>query len=65
VLVEQFDSGEYLVALAQQAELTEFSALLIRDHLLDTPFPGQYAPWVTLAYLAGHASRVRTRSGQP
>jgi probable F420-dependent oxidoreductase len=59
LLVEQFASAEYLVALAQQAEQAGFSTLLIRDHLLDTPFPGQYAPWITLAYLAAATRTLR------
>ena len=59
LLVEQFPSVDYLVAVAQQAERAGFSTLLIRDHLLDRPFPGQYAPWVTLAHLAGVTRTLR------
>jgi hypothetical protein len=32
-------ASTYLVAPAQHAEQAGFSTLLIRDHLVDTPFP--------------------------
>ena len=59
LLLEQFTSPGQVLAAARRAEADGFSTFLIRDHLMGTPFPPQYAPWTTLAAVSQVTSTLR------
>jgi probable F420-dependent oxidoreductase len=58
-MVERFDSAEYVLDLARQAEASGFSTFLVRDHLMAEPFGPAYAPLTTLAAVAQATTTLR------
>ena len=59
LVVEQFTSPGQVLETARRAEADGFSTFLIRDHLIDHPFPPQYAPWTTLAAVSQVTTTLR------
>jgi probable F420-dependent oxidoreductase len=52
-------TGEALLETAQRLEGHGFSMLLLRDHLVEGPFPHQFAPLTALAFVAAHTTSLR------
>jgi len=59
VIVETFESAAQLADLAREAEALGYESLLIRDHLADDYFGPQFAPLVTLSWLAAQTTKLR------
>lgn len=59
LLVERFSEPGYVLETARRAQASGFDTFLIRDHLIDSPFGPQYAPWTTLAAVAQVTSTLR------
>jgi probable F420-dependent oxidoreductase len=59
LLIERFSEPGYVLETARRAEASGFDTFVIRDHLIDSPFGPQYAPWTTLAAVAQVTSTLR------
>lgn len=59
VVAERAQSREQLLDTARRAEDAGCSTLLIRDHLVQGPFPHQLAPLTSLATIAAVTTRLR------
>jgi probable F420-dependent oxidoreductase len=59
VLAETSNTPDQLLATARLAEDAGCSTLLIRDHLVEGPFPHQLAPLTALAFVAAATTRLR------
>ena len=59
LLAESAQTAEQLLDTARRAEDAGFSILLIRDHLVQDPFPHQLGPLTALAAVAGATRNIR------
>ncbi len=59
VLAEHAQTANELLHTSRRAEAAGYSTLLIRDHMVDGPFPHQLAPLTALAAVAGVTTRLR------
>ena len=59
VVAESAQTAEQLLCTARRAEDAGFSILLIRDHLVEGPFPHQLGPLTALAAVAGATRSLR------
>src|SRR5215472_131684 len=59
VIAEHAQTPDQLLATARRAEAAGCSTLLIRDHLVEGPFPHQLAPLTALAAVATATTRLR------
>ncbi len=59
VMAETSQTPEQLLRTARLAEEAGCSTLLIRDHLVEGPFPHQLAPLPALAFVAAATTRLR------
>jgi len=59
VIAEHAQTPDQLLATARRAEAAGCSTLLIRDHLVEGPFPHQLAPLTALAAVAAATTRLR------
>ena len=59
VLAESAQTAEQLLDTARRAEAAGFSILLIRDHLVQDPFPHQLGPLTALAAVASATRTLR------
>ena len=59
VLAEHAQTADQLLGTARRAEAAGCSTLLVRDHLVEGPFPHQLAPLTALAAVAAATTRLR------
>jgi probable F420-dependent oxidoreductase len=59
VMAEHAQTADRLLETARRAEAAGFSTLLLRDHLVEGPFPHQLAPLTALAAVAAATTRLR------
>lgn len=59
ILAEHSQTPDRLLETARRAEAAGCSTLLLRDHLVDGPFPHQLAPLTALAAVAAATMRLR------